>query len=74
VLNLVGVKVLIDLSKAALQSVRTALGIRSKANPLSRLLSGASAQAARSRDLERLSLGLLPDLEDDVIMASAWQK
>jgi Arc/MetJ family transcription regulator len=68
------VKTLIDIDEAALQAAQAALGTTSKKETVNKSLAQAAAHAARRRDLERLTLGLLPDLEDDSIMASAWQR
>jgi Arc/MetJ family transcription regulator len=65
------VKTLIDVDEVALQAARAALGTTSKKDTVNKSLAQAAALAARRRDLERLTLGLLPDLEDDSIMASA---
>ncbi len=68
------VKTLIDIDEVALQAAQAALGTTSKKETVNKSLAQAAALAARRRDLERLTLGLLPDLEDDSIMASAWQR
>ena len=67
-------KTLIDIDEAALQAAQAALGTTSKRDTVNKSLAYAASQAARCRDLERLTLGLLPDLEDPAIMASAWQR
>lgn len=65
-------KTLIDIDEAALAEAQAALGTTSKKDTVNQSLVQAAAQAARRRDLERLTRGLLPDLNDDSIMASAW--
>ncbi len=66
-------KTLIDINEDALKAAQTAYGTTSKRETVNRALADAAAHAARRRDLERLTLGLLPDLSDESIMASAWR-
>jgi Arc/MetJ family transcription regulator len=67
-------KTLIDIDEEALRLAQEALGTTSKKETVNRSLAEAVAQAARRRNLERLTAGLLPDLEDPSIMASAWHR
>lgn len=67
-------KTLIDIDEEALRLAQEALGTSSKKETVNRSLAEAVAQAARRRNLERLTAGLLPDLEDPSIMGSAWQR
>ncbi len=67
-------KTLIDIDEEALRLAQEVLGTTSKKETVNRSLIEAVAQAARRRNLERLTSGLLPDLEDPSIMGSAWQR
>ena len=67
-------KTLIDLVEIQLAAAQAALRTTTKKDTVNTALAEAVALAARRRDLLRLQAGGLPELADEVTMASAWQR
>ena len=67
-------KTLIDVDEEMLAAAKDALGTSTKKDTVNAALRAVAALAARRRDLQRLVSGGLPDLADDQVMASAWQR
>jgi Arc/MetJ family transcription regulator len=67
-------KTLIDIDEETLAAAQDALGTSTKKDTVNAALRAVAALAARRRDLRRLVSGGLPDLADDQVMASAWQR
>jgi len=67
-------KTLIDVDEETLAAAKDALGTSTKKDTVNAALRAVAALAARRRDLQRLVSGGLPDLADDQVMASAWQR
>jgi Arc/MetJ family transcription regulator len=54
--------------------IAEALGTAIKKETVNAALREVAALAARRRDLQRLTSGGLPDLEDQDVMQAAWQR
>jgi Arc/MetJ family transcription regulator len=67
-------KTLIDIDEEALASARDALHTETKKDTVNAALREVASLAARRRDLNRLTNGALPDLEDAEIMRDAWRQ
>ena len=67
-------KTLIDVNEEYLAAARQALHTETKKDTVNAALRAVAALAARRRDLQRLASGGLPDLEDEQVMRSAWQR
>ena len=67
-------KTLIDIDEETLAAAQDALGTSTKKDTVNAALRAGAALAARRRDLQRLVSDGLPDLADDQVMASAWQR
>jgi Arc/MetJ family transcription regulator len=65
-------KTLIDIDEDTLAAAARALHTETKKDTVNTALRAAVALAARRRDLQRLSSGELPDLEDEQVMRGAW--
>jgi Arc/MetJ family transcription regulator len=65
-------KTLIDIDEDTLAAAAQALHTETKKDTVNTALREAVALAARRRDLQRLSSGELPDLEDERVMRGAW--
>jgi Arc/MetJ family transcription regulator len=66
-------KTLIDVDEQYLAAAREVLHTETKKDTVNAALREVAALAARQRDLRRLALGGLPDLEDEEVMRGAWQ-
>ncbi|HLQ57270.1 MAG TPA: type II toxin-antitoxin system VapB family antitoxin [Streptosporangiaceae bacterium] len=66
-------KTLIDVDEEYLAAAQQALHTETKKDTVNAALRAVAALAARRRDLQRLVSGL-PDLEDEQVMRSAWQR
>jgi Arc/MetJ family transcription regulator len=64
----------IDVDEEYLAAAQQALHTRTKKDTVNAALRTVAALAARRRDLQRLASGGLPDLEDEQVMRSAWQR
>jgi Arc/MetJ family transcription regulator len=67
-------KTLIDVDEEYLAAAQQALHTETKKDTVNAALRAVAALAARRRDLQRLVTGGLPDLEDEQVMRSAWQR
>ena len=67
-------KTLIDVDEEYLAAAQQALHTKTKKDTVNAALRAVAALAARRRDLQRLVSGSLPDLEDEQVMRSAWQR
>jgi Arc/MetJ family transcription regulator len=67
-------KTLIDVDEEYLAAAQRALHTETKKDTVNAALRAVAALAARRRDLQRLVSGGLPDLEDEQVMRSAWQR
>jgi Arc/MetJ family transcription regulator len=67
-------KTLIDVDEEYLAAAQQALHTETKKDTVNAALRTVAALAARRRDLQRLVTGGLPDLEDEQVMRSAWQR
>jgi Arc/MetJ family transcription regulator len=67
-------KTLIDVDEESLAAAQAALHTKTKKDTVNAALREVTALAARRRDLARLVLGGLPDLEDDDVMRAAWRQ
>jgi Arc/MetJ family transcription regulator len=67
-------KTLIDVDEEYLAAAQRALHTETKKDTVNAALRAVAALAARRRDLQRLASGGLPDLEDEQVMRSAWQR
>jgi Arc/MetJ family transcription regulator len=67
-------KTLIDVNEEYLAAAQQALHTETKKDTVNAALRAVAALAARRRDLQRLVTGGLPDLEDEQVMRSAWQR
>jgi len=67
-------KTLIDINEEYLDAAQQVLGTTTKKDTVNEALREVSALAARRRDLQRLTSGGLPDLENDDVMRAAWQR
>jgi Arc/MetJ family transcription regulator len=67
-------KTLIDVDEGDLAAAQRVLRTRTKKETVNAALREVIALAARRRDLQRLTSGGLPDLEDDDVMRAAWQR
>jgi Arc/MetJ family transcription regulator len=65
-------KTRIDIDEDTLAAAAQALHTETKKDTVNAALRAAVALAARRRDLQRLSSGELPDLEDERVMHGAW--
>lgn len=67
-------KTLIDIDDEYLDAAQQALGTATKKDTVNAALRQVAALAARRRDLDRLTSGSLPDLENEDVMRAAWQQ
>ena len=67
-------KTLIEIDDEYLAAAQRALGTTTKKDTVNAALREVTALAARRRDLQRLTSGGLPDLEDEDVMRAAWQR
>jgi Arc/MetJ family transcription regulator len=67
-------KTLIDIDEQYLAAAQEALHTETKKDTVNAALREVAALAARRRDLQRLTSGGLPDLEDDNVMREAWRQ
>jgi Arc/MetJ family transcription regulator len=67
-------KTLIEIDDEYLVAAQQALGTTTKKDTVNAALREVTALAARRRDLQRLTSRGLPDLEDEDVMRSAWQR
>jgi Arc/MetJ family transcription regulator len=67
-------KTLIDVDEESLVAAQEALHTETKKDTVNAALRAVAALAARRRDLERLTSGSLPDLEDAEVMQAAWRR
>jgi Arc/MetJ family transcription regulator len=67
-------KTLIEIDDEYLAAAQQALGTSTKKDTVNAALREVTALAARRRDLQRLTSRSLPDLEDEDVMRSAWQR
>jgi Arc/MetJ family transcription regulator len=67
-------KTLIDVDEEYLAAAQRVLHTQTKKDTVNTALREVAALAARRRDLQRLTSGGLPDLEDDDVMHAAWQR
>lgn len=67
-------KTLIDIDEAALVEAQRELKTLTKKDTVNQALAVVAAQAARRRDLQRLTSGGLPDLLDPEVMDAAWRR
>jgi Arc/MetJ family transcription regulator len=65
-------KTLIDIDEETLAAAAEALHTETKKDTVNAALRAVAALAARRRDLQRLTSGGLPDLEDKPLMRDAW--
>jgi hypothetical protein len=66
-------KRLVDLADEDLEAAREALQTGSIRETVTAALRLAAAQAARRREIERLTSGALPDLGADEVRDAAWR-
>jgi Arc/MetJ family transcription regulator len=64
----------IDIDPQYLAAAQEFLGTRTTEDTVNAALRIVAAQAARRRDLDRLSSGDLPDLVDASLMRRAWDR
>jgi Arc/MetJ family transcription regulator len=67
-------KTLIDVDEEYLAAAQRVLHTQTKKDTINAALREVAALAARRRDLQRLTSGGLPDLEDEDVMHAAWQR
>jgi Arc/MetJ family transcription regulator len=67
-------KTLIDVDEEYLAAAQRVLHTQTKKDTVNAALREVAALAARRRDLQRLTSGGLPDLEDEDVMHAAWQR
>ena len=67
-------KTLIDVNEEYLAAAQQVLHTETKKDTVNAALREVTALAARRRDLQRLTSGGLPDLEDEDVMRAAWQR
>ena len=67
-------KTLVEIDDEYLAAAQQALGTTTKKDTVTAALREVAALAARRRDLQRLTSGSLPDLEDEDVMLAAWQR
>jgi Arc/MetJ family transcription regulator len=67
-------KTLVEIDDEYLAAAQQALGTTTKKDTVNAALREVAALAARRRDLQRLTSGVLPDLEDKDVMQAAWQR
>jgi Arc/MetJ family transcription regulator len=67
-------KTLIDVDEDSLAVAQQVLHTETKKDTVNAALRAVAAMAARQRDLERLTSGSLPDLEDPEVMRAAWRR
>ena len=67
-------KTLVEIDDEYLAAAQQALGTATKKDTVNAALREVAALAARRRDLQRLTSGALPDLEDQDVMQAAWQR
>ena len=69
-------KTLVEINDEYLAAAQQALGTATKKtlDTVNAALREVAALAARRRDLQRLTSGGLPDLEDEDVMLAAWQR
>ena len=67
-------KTLIDVDEDSLAAAQQVLHTETKKDTVNAALRAVAAMAARRRDLERLTSGDLPDLEDADVMRAAWRR
>ncbi len=67
-------KTLVEIDDGYLAAAQQALGTATKKDTVNAALREVAALAARRRDLQRLTSGELPDLEDQDVMLAAWQR
>ena len=65
---------LIEIDDEYLAAAQQALGTATKKDAVNAALREVIALAARRRDLQRLTSGGLPDLDDQGVMPAAWQR
>jgi Arc/MetJ family transcription regulator len=66
-------KTLIDVDEQYLAAAQAVLHTNTKKDTVNAALREVAALAARRRDLQRLTSGSLPDLEDEDVMRAAWR-
>lgn len=67
-------KTLIDIDEQQLAEAQKVLKTATKKDTVNAALRQVTALAARRRDLRRLTSGGLPDLADEEVMRTAWQR
>jgi Arc/MetJ family transcription regulator len=67
-------KTLIDIDEEQLAAAQEVLKTETKKDTVNAALRQVTALAARRRDLRRLTAGALPDLVDEEVMRTAWQR
>jgi Arc/MetJ family transcription regulator len=67
-------KTLIDIDEEQLAAAQEVLKTETKKDTVNAALRQVTALAARRRDLRRLTAGALPDLADEEVMRTAWQR
>jgi Arc/MetJ family transcription regulator len=67
-------KTLIDINEEYLAAAQQVLHTETKKDTVNAALREVAALAARRRDLQRLTSGALPDLDDEGVMRAAWQR
>ena len=67
-------KTLIDVNEEYLAAAQQVLHTETKKDTVNAALREVAALAARRRDLQRLTSGALPDLDDEGVMRAAWQR
>jgi Arc/MetJ family transcription regulator len=65
-------RTLIDIDEEYLAAAQRVLHTETKKDTVNAALREVAALAARRRDLQRLTSGSLPDLEDESVMRAAW--
>jgi Arc/MetJ family transcription regulator len=67
-------RTLIDIDEEYLAAAQQVLHTETKKDTVNAALREVAALAARRRDLQRLTSGSLPDLEDESVMRAAWPR
>ena len=67
-------KTLVDVNEEYLAAAQQVLRTETKKDTINAALREVTALAARRRDLQRLTSGGFPDLEDEDVMRAAWQR
>jgi Arc/MetJ family transcription regulator len=67
-------RTLIDIDEEYLAAAQQVLHTKTKKDTVNAALREVAALAARRRDLQRLTSGSLPDLEDESVMRAAWPR